>query len=81
MPAFYQLSRVLDPEGCVGVIQVVENSPAWKAGIRPGDFVCRVGRRAIATPAEFFAATEPLEGDVTLMVARNGEAEPRRIAP
>ncbi len=79
MPAFYQLSRLLDPQGCVGVVDVEENSPAWKAGIRPGDFVCRVEREAVATPAEFFAAAERHPGDVTLAVVRNGDAEPRRV--
>lgn len=49
-------SGAFDPEGCVLVTEVEEGSMAWKAGVRTGMYVNRVGKKRVATPAEFQAA-------------------------
>jgi serine protease Do len=50
----------------VGVIEVERDSPAWKAGFRPGDFVSHVGALRVTTPREFYAAAEKASGEVKL---------------
>ena len=40
-------------QGCVGVREVVEGSPAWKAGLRAGMLITQVEHRPVRTPAEF----------------------------
>jgi serine protease Do len=63
---FAQRSRELDPLGCVAVIDVTRESPAWKAGLRPGDFVSHVGDSRATTPREFYDAVALIEGPVKL---------------
>jgi serine protease Do len=65
-PLFREQSRDLDPAGCVGVVEVERDSPAWKAGMRPGDFVSRVDKERVATPAQFYGAVATQSGDVNL---------------
>jgi serine protease Do len=65
-PQFRDQSRDLDPEGSLGVIDVDKDSPAWKAGFRPGDFISHVGKTRVATPKQFQLATADLRGSVSL---------------
>lgn len=65
-PQFVERSRELDPQGCVGIVEVARDSAAWKAGFRPGDFVSHVGEARVATPREFYGATAAIDGDVAL---------------
>jgi serine protease Do len=48
----------LDPEGCVVVTDVAQDSPAWQAGVRPGMFISHVGDKRVTTPDEFRAAMQ-----------------------
>ncbi len=50
----------------VVVIDVENESPAWKAGLRPGNLVTHVGRQPVRTPAEFANAVAEHGGDVRL---------------
>lgn len=68
-PMFRELSRDLDPAGCVGVIEVVRESPCWLAGFRAGDFISQVGPTSVATPREFYDVTASLTGEVTLKLS------------
>jgi C-terminal processing protease CtpA/Prc len=65
-PLFAERSRDLDALGSVGVVDVVRDSSAWKAGLRPGDFVSHVGATRVTTPREFYDAASAVEGDVGL---------------
>jgi len=65
-PHFAERSRDLDPSGCVGVIEVERDSSAWKAGLRPGDFVSHVGELRVAAPGEFYDAVAGRDGEVSL---------------
>src|SRR5439155_14131721 len=53
-PLFAERCRELDPAGCVGVVDVNRESPAWKAGLRPGDFVSHVSDKRVASPREVY---------------------------
>lgn len=71
-PRFRELSRELDPAGCVGVIAVERDSTAWQAGFRPGDFISHVGKKRVTTPDEFLSAVESLTPPVSLKMAVGG---------
>ena len=73
MPRFAVLARqsidgqaTIDPEGCVGVAQVAPDSPAWNAGLRPGQFVTHVDRTRVADPGQFRKAVADKKGPVPL---------------
>lgn len=57
-PSFTEKPSYLDPDGCLGVLEVERNSPAWKAGLRPGMFLSHVGDSRVTTPAQFHAAID-----------------------
>ncbi|MEX2170977.1 MAG: trypsin-like peptidase domain-containing protein [Pirellulales bacterium] len=88
IPAFQlqqsaQLGEI-DPEGCVVVSEVAEESPAWSAGVRPGMFISHVGEHRVATPDEFHKAVESAAGPVSLRFvqsARQTEGEAVREIP
>jgi serine protease Do len=80
-PLFREQSRDLDPEGCVGVIEVERDSPAWKAGLRPGDFVSHIGKLRVDTPAKFYAAVEEAAGEVKLTLTAVEAANGARTVP
>ena len=67
-PAFREVMHSLDMDGSVAVIDVVRDSVAWKAGMRPGEFVSHVGEIRVTTPAEFYAAAN-IAGPVVLKLA------------
>jgi len=65
------LTRMLQgqvPLGSLAVIDVAGDSPAWKAGLRPGNLFTHVGDRQVSTPDEFFAAVAEEPGDVRIKV-------------
>ena len=81
-PLFRENSRDLDPEGCVAVIAVEPESPAWKAGLRPGDFVSFVGKERVSTPGQFYAAAAMENGIVDLkLTAVDDGADVRNVSP
>ena len=54
------------PVACVYVTDVVAESPAWKAGVRAGNLIGKIGSKNVTTPAEFYAATRGLRGSVAI---------------
>jgi len=73
VPRFHLLARqkvdgqwVVDPQGCVAVVDVAPQSTAWEAGIRPGLFVSHVQGQRVVKPAEFQAAVAQRDGPVEL---------------
>jgi serine protease Do len=80
-PLFQELARHVDPAGCVAVIDVDRDSPAWKAGLRNGTFVSHVGKQRVSTPQEFRAAVEQESGEAALRITTAGDGDPvRRVA-
>ena len=57
----------------VVVIDVEGESPAWNAGLRPGNLVTHVGRQAVRTPAAFAQAVAGHRGEVRLRVAESAD--------
>ena len=63
------LTRALQagaPTGALAAVEVAADSPAWKAGIRPGYLFTRVDGRRVTTPQQFYDAVANKNGDVTL---------------
>lgn len=65
-PTFRDQSRDLDPEGCIAVVAVERDSAAWKAGMRPGDFVSHVGKTRVTSPQQFAKAVANEPGPVAV---------------
>ena len=70
----------LPTPGGLLVTDVVSGSPADKAGLRRGDVIVEVGKKAVADPAAFFRALAQLKpGDRVLVLihrpASGGRAE------
>ena len=81
-PLFAQHSRDLDPAGCVGVVEVARDSPAWQAGLRPGDFLSHVAETRVTTPREFYDAATLITGDVALKLTAAPRDKPlRTVSP
>ena len=60
-------------KGGVGVLDVEPNSPAFLAGLRPGQVITRVAGKPVRSPAEFSRAVASLSGPV-LLQTDNGPA-------
>ncbi|GAB4139946.1 MAG: DegQ family serine endoprotease [Thermogutta sp.] len=68
----------------VAVKEVDEGSPAWKAGLRPGDLVSHVAGTPVGNPREFFDALADKNGPVVLrLVPNDTQTEPisRTVGP
>lgn len=78
-PLFREQSRDLDPAGCVGVIEVERDSAAWKAGLRPGDFVSHVGDIRVVAPQQFYDAVANQAADVPLRLTAVEAEQSQRI--
>lgn len=83
VPMFgFRLPEV-DPKGCVAVLDVQKDSPSWKAGLRPGNFISHVEEQRVATPREFFAAVAKLQEAVQIRLTTGGPNDSLRtvLAP
>lgn len=78
---FRDQSRDLDPEGSVAVIAVERDSAAWKAGLRPGDYVSHVGKARVASPQQFYTAVSPESGPVALHLTATQPGKSLRTVP
>jgi serine protease Do len=80
-PNFRDQSRDLDSEGSVAVIAVARDSAAWKAGLRPGDYVSHVGKSRVASPRQFYTAVTPQSGPVALHLTATPPGKSLRTVP
>lgn len=75
-------AQAVDPAGCVVVLQVKRDSPAWEAGLRRGQYISHVQDHRVTTPKEFFAAVTSEKEEVRLrLTAPRGEKAVRIVAP
>jgi serine protease Do len=82
LPDFMELARQgkFDPSGCVVIVEVKNDSPAWREGLRPKMCIATAGGQRVASPAEFANAVRSETGVVELrLVASSGEDPMRRI--
>lgn len=77
-PAFREFARHIDPEGCIAIVDVDRDSPAWKAGLRSGLFVSHVNDRRVSSPKEFHEAVQDKDAEVSLRVTLPGDPQPVR---
>ncbi len=55
------------------IVEVDQNSPSWRAGLRPGDIIREINRSAVTSADEAIALSEDLSNDVILLrIWRNG---------
>lgn len=72
----------VDPQGCVVVLEVQPDSPAWHAGLRPGQYVSHVGAQRVATPQAFHEAVGQEEREVRLrLTTGRGDDAVRVVLP
>ena len=60
------------PPGVV-VTSVAETSPAASAGLKPGQFIAKVGGHSVETPKDFHQTIENLSGPVTVVLSDQTE--------
>src|SRR5690606_133005 len=60
------MQNLVDPEGCVAVVEVAPGSAAESAGIKPGMFISHVGDQRVTSPDEFYEAVEGAADTVNL---------------
>lgn len=70
-----------DSKGCVAVLDVVADSPAWEAGLRRGQYISHVGNRRVTTPGAFYQAVTKLHGDVRLHLISSQAATSSLVVP
>jgi serine protease Do len=71
---FAARSRLVDPQGCVAIISVANDSAAWKAGLRPGMFLTKIGDRRVKDESEFREATQAASGPVKVSTTARADA-------
>ncbi len=72
----------VDPLGAVLITEVVNDSPAWKEGLRANMMISHVDGNRVSTPREFLNSVAGHEGPVKLRLnARSGEQPERTIPP
>lgn len=76
---FAARARLVDPQGCVVILSVDQESAAWKAGLRAGMFLSKVNDVRIKSEAEFQEATKSLSGAAKLVTT--SRADGLRIEP
>ncbi len=76
-------SHQIDPRGCVAIVDVETDSPAWRADMRPWTFVSHVDNRRVTTPKEFYQAVAGKTGDVKLELTapQGGTTRVRTVSP
>lgn len=64
-----QANNPLDSDGCVAASDVEPNSPAWRAGFRPGTIITHVDSNRVETPQEFYGTVDRQLGAVKIKLS------------
>jgi len=68
------------PNGVLAAVDVQRDSPAWRAGLRPGSLFTHVDDKRVTTPKEFFSLVATKNGDVRLTII-SGTLETVTVSP
>ena len=64
------------------VSKIVDNSPAYEAGLQPGDIILKIDGARVFTPSDVSIGIQLSKGDnINLLVDRNGEEKELDITP
>lgn len=81
-PLTKQLAEHFGVDGGVMIGEVVENSPAAKAGLKAGDIVVEANGKAVNDEIELVRlVNEKKDGDVTLTIVRDGKRQTKSVTP
>ena len=81
-PLTKQLAEHFGVDGGVMIGEVVENSPAAKAGLKAGDIVVEANGKAVNDQKELVRlVNEKKDGDVTLTIVRDGKRQTKSVTP
>ena len=81
LPPGRLLNSNIAKQGDAAVVRVDPDSPAWKAGVRPGRLVMQAGGKPVTRPDEFYAAVQERAGEVELILSsRFGPPQRIRVA-
>lgn len=83
IPYFLHKSHNMDALGCVAIVAVDRDSPAWKAGLRPWAFINQVDGKQVSTPTGFYDQVLDKTGNVRVqLTAAEGVDSPvRTVTP
>jgi serine protease Do len=76
---FYEFGYRVDPKGCVVVVEVELDSPAWQAGVRPQMFINRIDGHPITNPRAFYAQVKDKDKPVQLGLTSGSATENKII--
>lgn len=65
-PQFANRSTDTGSSEAVAIVHVAPESPAWRAGLRPGDWISHVANQPVRRPSDFFQLVERLTDSVTV---------------
>jgi serine protease Do len=68
------------PNGVLAAVDVQRDSPAWRAGLRPGSLFTHVDDKRVTTPKEFSSLVATKNGDVRLRLI-SGTLETATVLP
>ncbi|QDU56357.1 Periplasmic pH-dependent serine endoprotease DegQ precursor [Aeoliella mucimassa] len=74
------MQALIDPEGCVAIVEVDPGSAADSAGIKPGMFVSHVAEQRVTTPDAFYKAVADADDTVYLQFT-GSDGEPGEQVP
>jgi len=82
-PRFFRDSgHLMDSRGCVAVVKVEVDSPAWQAGIRVGSFISHVEGTRVLNPAGFHKALgDPTGATEVTLCSEDREGRVLLISP
>ena len=79
---FEHLADRVDRRGCVLVLDVERDSPAWLAGIRARFLISQVNGTQVGTPNEFYETVVEISGDTELQIITDRRSiETRTVSP
>ncbi len=70
----------LDKQGIIQLTRVAPGSPAERAGLRIGDRILKFGSHRIAEIGDFLATVLAAKDQVSVLVQRDGESQPRELS-